>query len=962
MGFWGVPAAHAQRLAEGAIRGWVRNESGTAVGTALITLRDRLTGAGTTLESARSGEFLFRLVAAGEYDLMVEAFGHRPLRVERVQVRGGETTRVDAVLRASGNELTVVDVQYFTAPAGGTSGRFTAADLGRYPWSGRSVGAVARLTSNADATLGSEGLPGSMTGLYVNGLPVGNPIPHAGAAGTPSFPLTAFRQAEFLTTSADVEWSLGAAPGLSAQTMTAPSRLEVRTFGDWTTGPAETSPLRAPVHSGLQAGAILSGPLITDTSSFVIGVETWRLETPIAFAARFDSIAAQVATVADEMYGRPDASVNRLSRSDAFSAFGRLDWRFGEGSTVSASAAITSLSRARSMPVLVDRVGAGSSLEGMDAFVSASLASRFSDRFGQEFRLGWDRGVRDFAEDDGRASTLFVNDALAVGADPTLVGRYATHTLRVRETLHYSLGEHFFKAGFSADLASHDHALIPQNRNVFWFSSADAFAIGSGYVVQTIGPSSVSFKLPRYGVFVQDEMSLASRFRLLLGARWDMDVLPLDDVNPHVEWFRLTGMLSDSAPSRHGRLSPRLEFEWRPDVAGRWSVRGAGGVWDAPSDPLLFGELLANDGRTRMYRSYGAFADWPNSSTQEGVPSLTILAPGFQGARSTRGALQISHRLSSAVELQFGGVLRRTEKLPRRIDLNRAAEPAGTDQYGRELYGSLAKQGAMITAEPGSNRRFAGFDVVSSINVDGWSEHQAFNVALNAQVASAWTLEARYTFSRTRDNWFMAREAAGTSAILPFDADERGDWTEATSDFDIPHRGLVGAEVRLPYLRGVRLAGLFRFQSGQPFTPGFRDGVDANADGSLRNDPAFLDSGVDGFGQLASNWDCIRENAGSFAPRNACRAGSASFLDARIAIGLFGSDNSRAELILDALNVISRGAAVPDHALYLVDATRPLEHAGTVTTVPLVVNPNFGAPLVRTTPGRMFRIGLSLKY
>jgi len=953
---WNGQPANAQRLAEGAIRGWVRTETGAPVSEALVTLRDRLTGATKTIQAARWGEFVFDPVASGEYDVTIEAFGRRPLRLEGVPVRGGETTQLESVLHPGGPEAAGVEVRHYAGGVSGTGGRFTARDLERYPWRGRDLGAFGRVSSGSDDLLGVEGLPGSMTPLYVNGVQVGSSV----TGSVPVFPLTAFRQVEFESLGADVEWS-GATGGVVAQTIGANSRLEIRTFGDWITGAKQTGSVRGPVYSGLQAGAVVSGPLVADTSSFVLGVETWRLETPISFSPRLDSLASMVGAVADETYGEADARPVRLARTEAISGFGRFDWRFSDNVGLSANFAFTSMPKARWLPSSVDRAGAGTEAQGADAFLSASLATRFTDRFGQDLRLAWDRTVREYGPGE-TPSTLFVHDALAVGSDPLMAGRYAVNTLRLREALQYFAGNHLLKAGFSADFGFHEHTLGSQGRNAFWFSSTDAFAAGTGYVVRTTGESEVTFELPRYGIFVQDEVSFGSRLKVLAGLRWDKDDLPRRGYTPNVEWYLLTGIGDERVPRRRGRISPRFEIDWRPDAEGRWFVRGSAGVWDAGLDPLLFGDLLANNGGTRVYRAFGAFADWPETASGTGRPSLTLVATGFQGARSTRAAVQVSHRLTPAIEVQVGGVMRRTEMLPRRVDLNRAMEASGTDQYGRPIYGTLVQQGAVLTAEPGSNRRFAAFDIVSSIGVDGWSEYKGAHAAVNARVTDNFSVEARYTFSETRDNWFMARELPSPAAVSPFAADENGDWTEGVSDFDIPHRAVIGAELNFPVMNGIRVAGLYRIQSGQPFTPGFRDGVDANGDGSMRNDPAYIDPDVPGFAVVSAEWDCIRSNAGSFAPRNACRAETASFLDARLAIGLFGGTFGRAELVIDAINLVSRGAAIPDHSLYLVDPSGTLSREGNVTTVPIVTNPGFGAPLVSTSPGRMFRIGLSLKY
>ncbi|MGH9261074.1 MAG: hypothetical protein ACRD08_14455, partial [Acidimicrobiales bacterium] len=190
------------------------------------------------------------------------------------------------------------------------------------------------------------------------------------------------------------------------------------------------------------------------------------------------------------------------------------------------------------------------------------------------------------------------------------------------------------------------------------------------------------------------------------------------------------------------------------------------------------------------------------------------------------------------------------------------------------------------------------------------------------------------------------------------------DWSDGRSDFDQPHRAVVGLEYRAPGPLAVRVAALYRFESGYPFTPGFRDGVDANGDGSARNDPAFVDDAIQGADTLLAEWDCLRAQVGRFAARNSCREPAMHTLDVRAALTVARPRGSAIDLFADAVNVIESDVGIRDRALYLVDPT------GTITTdpgtgritVPLVVNPGFGKLLVRRSNGRFVRLGLRVSY
>jgi hypothetical protein len=195
------------------------------------------------------------------------------------------------------------------------------------------------------------------------------------------------------------------------------------------------------------------------------------------------------------------------------------------------------------------------------------------------------------------------------------------------------------------------------------------------------------------------------------------------------------------------------------------------------------------------------------------------------------------------------------------------------------------------------------------------------------------------------------------------------DWRDGRSDLDLPHRAALGAEwalgdVRLAGLAmtGVRLAALVRHRSGAPFTPGFRDGVDANGDGAWGNDPAFISDTVPGADALIAGSACLRAQIGRFAARNSCRMPAVTSLDVRLAVRLFVLLGAPAELIVDGVNLVSTDEGVVDRALYLVDDTRAITTTAAAIAVPLVANANFGKLLIRRSPGAAVRAGLRINF
>jgi hypothetical protein len=88
-----------------------------------------------------------------------------------------------------------------------------------------------------------------------------------------------------------------------------------------------------------------------------------------------------------------------------------------------------------------------------------------------------------------------------------------------------------------------------------------------------------------------------------------------------------------------------------------------------------------------------------------------------------------------------------------------------------------------------------------------------------------------------------------------------------------------------------------------------------------------------------------------------------SSLDARVSFDCLRGNGRSAELFIDALNLIASGDEEVDAALFRVNPQGNLTVDGTGrVTVPYVINPNFGAPLLRTTAPRTLRVGFRVTY
>jgi hypothetical protein len=607
-------------------------------------------------------------------------------------------------------------------------------------------------------------------------------------------------------------------------------------------------------------------------------------------------------------------------------------------------------------------VGAG--LTGVDVAAGAALTSVLSAAFALELRASVEVSRREYTAPD-TALTIVPAGPVAFGTDPWFAGEFRQSGFRVVETVHVTRGMHRFKLGGGAGIRAVRGEYLPERAGVFVLGDPGRLSAVDGAFSQTVGRSPLAqFTGVEAGGFVQDRWLVAPGLALQFGLRVDWEKFPPEKITLNQRWFERTALGNDSLDASRVKLGPRGGVSWDVGNRHRWFVLAGGGVYHGVVDADALVEAITTPNGAEMRRGVGLLGRWPvppdSSAAPIRGPAFALLHPDVAAPRTSRATFGVSGTLGGGAAVHLAASYRHTDYLVRRHDLNRLPVAAASDQYGRPLYGTLVQAGEIVAATPGSNRRFPEFDAVTALDQDGYSDYVGFTMRLERRVGRLLTLSTGYTYSQTTDNWLGAR-AGPDARVTPFpDSLEGRDWADGRSDFDVPHRFVLGAD--LDFGR-ARLAAFYSFRSGYPFTPGFRDGVDANADGSWQNDPAFVDDQMAGVSDLYPAWPCLLAQAGRFAERNACRGPTVQRLDLRLALGPFHLGYPIA-VTVDVLNVLDAEYADVDRALYLVDPAGSLttDPVTGVVAVPLVVNPSFGKVIRRLGSGRALRLGIRVNY
>ena len=964
----GAGQLEAQAFTTAGVSGTVVGNDGSPIAQALVTLSSGSASRRTQTTTTSAGTFAFNLLQSGSYELRVEALGYRPLVARPLTLRAGDDRALTLTLTAEPPPVTRVDTIALSTAASSrarTGGlQFGAGEISALPQRFRDLGGVAALSSSFGRGMGAQGLPGDMTLIVSDGLAVYR-APHPTARGevlaSPLFSNASLASVASIHDATDVEWTGAAGGYLVTTTRNATANGGVEIDAGWSGDPLWSSTqleLTSPSLSSFD-GAARGTVMVGESGTLFLSAEALQHEAPLA--PRIDE------TLAADLAPLDATALERLSQPgvESYRRYGglaRLDVQRSASTRffVRGVGAVSERSFTGAGPLTLSGLAAPAE-ESVDFSTALGLVSESSRRTTLELRGGVSGSFRDFSGSGESLPPAYLAASGAhLGAAHSSFGESSRTDFILNPLLRYMPGSNSsLKFGASARASRHTMAHSRSTRGDAFFASPAQLLSGEGFGQRTTAAEE-SFGTQEFGVFAQYEGRPSNNVRLVVGGRYDFERIAASDAALNEAWFDASGLRSDDFETGFNQLGARFSLAWDPGGAGRTRVMLGASLHEGDVDTRAIYEALGQDVDGTSSRYAGSSLDWPEGGipavAPPGLPSLTLLGPGTRAPRTTNASVMLSQRVGDGTSAFVGASSRRTDFLMRRRNLNRSPVPMASDSGGRPIYGTQDQLGGMVVTTAADARRFADFGEVWALDPDGWSEYVGVTVGLEHTSASLETF-ATYTWSETTDNWIGAATGSVDASLEPGVAGE-GDmpWSEGVSDFDRPHRA-VGAVTM--HFGLVSTSAVYRFESGAPFTPGYRMGVDANADGSMRNDVAFVPSGSD-LGALATEWTCLQDQGGRFARRNSCREGNRHSLDVRlqILVGSFGGREAR--FTIEGFNLIEAKEALLDDALLLIDPNGSISRSadGSTVTLPTLLNPDFGQPLYHTGRGRMIRIGL----
>lgn len=956
------PAA-AQTPTTGVLEGAAVGPAGVPLADVQVTLMPVAGGPTRRAVTGRAGTFQVLLLPAGEYDVLLERLGLQPVRYTGVPVRARRSAYVQARLEAATGEVVApLDVAFEGASGISLPGASEVMDAAVLPMIQDRRFAPAellRLSSRGDPDLSMEGLPPAFTAVTIDGLAF-RAARHAGldagALRTLGYTLTGLQQAELFGGPVGVQ-ALGLGGGMLSLTTRPGGGTHPATA--MATGSAFGADLPDD-YQELRASAEASASLLGDSAQVrFFGSYALEKSALTRWAAADDQEARDALFAA----GGPalDAGGAFAGEKGRYNVGGRFDWLLGENQTLG----VTGLYAVAEGSGLFGANGRPSAAQydAADLLLGAEYNARFGQSFGASVQVGFSGSSRKLEGAGSDAAIVVAQPRITVDDELYASGSTDRSDVQVQAAGMVQSGGHLLEIGLGGIFTNHEIVQGFARDGLFTFGSAADIDARLGSFIREAGPAPIAdFATQELYVFAQDRWTVAPGLDLRTGGRVSSTALPTDDIIAATEWRTLTGLDNTAAPARVTGLGVSGGFNWNVQLQNRYLVRADVTLQSGEIAPELLAEALTVDGRATIERFTGDLTGFPSAPAGESAMRLTLLDDELEAPLTTRASFGFAAAVTPNTSLLLGGAIRRTTGMPRRIDLNLLPEPTATDQYGRNIYGTLTQAGGVIAAAPGTGRLFADYDAVSALEADGTSTYWGVTLGAERRMGRAVDLFASYTYSGATDE-LLAGGVPGPGFTTPISALAPADWHEGISDYDVPHRLGVGATLHVQVLAGIQMGGMFTYSSGRPFTPGFAPGIDANGDGVFGNDPAFIDTELPGMDEVISQWDCLRANAGRFAERNACRAPARKALDLRLAAtvidGALGLD-----VLIEALDLLADAAIGHDRALYRIDtaAIAELDPTDGAVTLPLIVNPDFGEPLpIALDPARL-RVGLRLRF
>jgi len=921
----GASALHAQSQAiNGTIEGVVRDGTGAVLPGASVNVSNLDTGQQRTMTTNADGGYRAVLLSLGSYRVKAELQGFKTIERTGITLSAGQTAVVNFAMEVGGvaEVVSVTGEAPVSEPGKIDLGRTIGeAEIRNLPLVSRNPYNFAFLQANVTGYENEEfGVPrinANGTQMHTNYLIDGNTNTEKDRAGLRLLPASEIMVREVKLITSGFAPEFGHTTGMVYNAVTPSGSNDFRGSASYRFRRKGMSdrpfflPATAPkpdTHVNNYT-ATLGGPIVKDKWFFYGGYEF--VDRDLSADRVIGVTAANASRLGLSTTAVPAAGVIPASQSVNF-FLGKTDYQLAPEHKLSAryfffknESPFNIGSTSSGNPNTVEQ--ATDFHDRMDS-ASAQLISSFGSSRLNELRFQFARRHQSRTASDGAGTgpAVFVSGVANFGGPVATVSDagfdFSQKIWQVIDNFTVLRGRHSFKVG--GDFQYVDDFRRNNLFQLYTFPTVDAYLSAKSGTTprsystfqQLVGDPEVSYNSTFLSLFVQDDVRVNDRLKVLFGLRYDLFKIP--DARP----FPANPASSEFKVDKNN-FAPRAGFSWSLDQSARTVLRASSGIMYEPPLINFYEDAIQRNGDPRTLTatlnptSLGApafpatLSDLPPGFTRP-LQSIVTMDPDFSTQYTILSNVQLERALTDDFSVSVGYVNSLGRNMPVLVDTNLV--PTGqTLADGRPIFSTA------VTSATRVNQTFNHVDTFQSI---GKGTYNALTVTVNKRMSHGFQAQASYTLAKGEDT----SPLTGTYVVGSGD-DRLSDPTSVDRDkgvapFNQTHTfvfsGLLapkvsGSGVGPALLNNNQLGFILQANSGLPFN--IRANRDLNLDGVQNDRPIGID-------------------------RNTGRLGRVFNVDARYVRFIRLGAHLRSELFIEAKNLFNTQNVASVNRVVAVDA------------------------------------------
>jgi hypothetical protein len=872
MSLLAVPVAAQQGTTE--VRGRVADGQGAMLPGVTVTVRNQDTGMFRETLSSTEGVYFASGLVPGVYEISAELQGFKKYTRKDVRLEIGKTATADVTLEV-GTLTETVNVVAESPLVDLTSkevgGSVSARELVELPSVNRNFVGFVGLLPGVIPSISTESF--GSDSITVNGQdPRNNNYMLDGGnnnddvigqrAGTQArTPIEAVQEFQVITNQFDAEFGRTAGAIINAVTKqgTNAFRGSAFTFAQDASMTAKDYFAKKndnpkPDTSQLQWGGTLGGPIIRDRAHFFGSLERVTIDEGITI----------------NIPARPELNTTTVERTRVWNTIARFDHQISANNTWGVR---WLREDSPQFNQIIGDVTLGASREenDVDQTVIGTLNTVLGNSRVNTLRLGWTQEDVSFGNPcfngNGRNQAA-CQPTLAFGTftdqQSTVAQARVNDAIQLENTMAWFIpgkrGDHDLKFGVQGQYSQSRNDTQDQLNGSFSFgltngpfNPTDPRTYPERFTIRVPGAGGSFNKSNYFAAFVQDKWKVNDRLTLSLGARYDLEIVPVpENDNPFFD-------SPDDYPVDKNNIQPRFGFAYEAD--GRSVVRGGyGRFYDKTHFELIGAFYTATPFATSFNRSFplNNFDPGPRNGQFPTDPflvngpvitdamraALAAQFPAGQRIRNTGASwdnpdrkMPYTDQVTVGYERQLAGSMSfsadyvhafsRDLLISKDLNPTLRATPV-VAQSGNVRQGSAALSEATAELQaiyPG----FAPFTTGVSMPVNAAkTDYDALLLQVEKRFSNNYSARLAYTFARSRGNTTGAGVPGSGFQVLD---DLNLDLNEGRTNQDIPHNLVVSGTALVPRTGGLTISWVARALSGTPFSL-TNSTIDADRNGS----------------------------------------------------------------------------------------------------------------------------------